>query len=182
MTQRVRNLEDVSAYKLSEADRERLFELTDECMVCWTNKSGWPVAMPHSFVWSDGKFWVHTTTKRQRVKALTARPQSCIAVSSKGTEMSGAMVTAKTMATVHHGDRDLVRWLLPLFFDRVNMGPDAESRAQLMGLFDTPARVVIEFTPVDMFTYSSSELGKAVVSSGFDTWTRGREPAGEPTA
>jgi hypothetical protein len=48
------------------------------------------------------------------------------------------MVTAKTRATVHHGDRDLVRWLLPLFFDRVGMGPDAESRAQLMELFDTP--------------------------------------------
>jgi hypothetical protein len=172
MTQPLRDLDDVSSYKLSPQSRERLFALTNECVVCWTNSSGWPVGMPHSFVWSDGKFWVHTTTKRARVKALTARPDSCIVVTSKGTEMSGAMVTAKTRATVHHGNRDLVRWLLPLFFDRTGLGPDAESRAQLMELFDTPARVVIEFDPVEFFTYSSAELDDAVLSSGFDGWSR----------
>jgi hypothetical protein len=107
----LRDLEDVSGFKLSEQNRERLFQLANECIVCWTNKSGWPVGMPHTFVWSDGKFWVHTTTKRVRVKGLTARPESSIVVTSNGTEMSGAMVTAKTHATVHHGDRDLVRWL-----------------------------------------------------------------------
>jgi hypothetical protein len=172
MTQPIRDLDDVSAFKLSAAGRERLFELTNECIVCWTNKTGWPVGMPHSFVWSGGKFWVHTTTKRQRVQALTARPASCIVVTSKGTEMSGAMVTAKTHATVHHGDRDLVRWLLPLFFDRTGLGPDAESRVQLMRLFDTPARVVIEFNPVEFFTYSSAELDDAMLSSGIDGWDR----------
>ena len=83
------------------------------------------------------------------------------------------MVTAKTMATVHHGDRDLVRWLLPLFFDRVGMASDEEARRQLMELFDTPARVVIEFDPVEFFTYSTYELGRAVVSSGFDRWGDG---------
>jgi hypothetical protein len=176
MTQPLRDLDDVSAFKLSEQGRERLFELTSECIVCWTNSSGWPVGMPHSFVWSDGKFWVHTTTKRARVKALTARPESCVVVTSKGTEMRGAMVTAKTRATVHHGDRDLVRWLLPLFFDRVGMGPDAQSRAQLMELFDTPARVVIEFSPVETFTYSAVEMDDAIASSGFDQWGR-RGPA-----
>jgi hypothetical protein len=176
MTPPLRDLDDVSAFKLSEQGRERLFELTSECIVCWTNSSGWPVGMPHSFVWSDGKFWVHTTTKRARVKALTARPESCVVVTSKGTEMRGAMVTAKTLATVHHGDRDLVRWLLPLFFDRVGMGPDAESRAQLMELFDTPARVVIEFSPVETFTYSAVEMDDAIASSGFDQWGR-RGPA-----
>lgn len=176
MTQPLRDLDDVSAYKLSEQNRERLFELANECTVCWTNSAGWPVGMPHTFVWSDGKFWVHTTTKRARVKALTARPQSCIVVTSKGTEMNGAMVTAKTHATVHHGDRELVRWLLPLFFDRVGMGPDAQSRAQLMELFDTPARVVIEFSPVEVFTYSSSEMDDALESSGFDQWSK-RGPA-----
>jgi hypothetical protein len=65
-----------------------------------------------------------------------------------------------------------VRWLLPLFFDRTGLGPDPESRAQLMELFDTPARVVIEFTPVDFFTYSSAELDDAMASSGIDGWER----------
>ena len=84
---------------------------------------------------------------------------------------------AETRATVHHGDRGLVRWLLLLFFDRVGMGPDAEFRAQLMELFDTPARVVIEFSPVEVFTYSAVEMDDAIRSSGFDQWGK-HGPAG----
>jgi hypothetical protein len=57
------------------------------------------------------------------------------------------------------------------------MGPDAESRAQLMELFDTPARVVIEFSPVEVFTYSAVEMDDAIRSSGFDLWGK-RGPAG----
>jgi hypothetical protein len=144
MAQPLRDLDDVSAFRLSEQDRARLFELTSECIVCWTNSGGWPVGMPHSFVWSDGKFWVHTTSNRARVKALTARPESCVVVTSKGTEMRGAMVTAKTRATVQ--------------------------------LFDTPARVVIEFSPVEVFTYNAVEMDDAIRSSGFEQWGK-RGPA-----
>lgn len=48
MDQPLRDLNDVSTFKLSAARRERLFALTNECVVCWTNSSGWPVRMPHS--------------------------------------------------------------------------------------------------------------------------------------
>jgi hypothetical protein len=37
-----------------------------------------------------------------------------------------------------------------------------------MELFDTPARVVIEFSPVEFFTYSAVEMDEAIRSSGFD--------------
>lgn len=173
MDEKIENLDDVSAFKLSEAEVEQLFEAQDECTVCWTNKAGWPVAMPHSFVRSDGKFWIHTSSIRPRVSALRARPESCIVVSSIGTETgSGAMVSTKTMATVHDGDRDLVRWLLPLFLKRVGMGADEEAMNQQLALLDTPARVVIEFDPVEHFTYNSHALSRAVESSGFDRWAR----------
>ena len=36
------------------------------------------------------------------------------------------------------------------------------------------ARVVIEFSPVEFFTYSSGELDDALLSSGFDQW--GEQP------
>jgi hypothetical protein len=172
MTKPLRDLDDVSSFNLSEEGRERLYASTSECIVCWTNSSGEPVGMPHSFVWSEGKFWVHTTTNRPRVKALTTRPESCIVITSRGTDLPGSMVSAKTRATVHHGDRDLVRWLLPLFFDRTGLGPDPESRAQLMTLFDTPARVVIEFTPTRFISWTSEEMDDAIVSGGTDGWTR----------
>jgi hypothetical protein len=86
--------------------------------------------------------------------------------------MIGAMITTKTLATVHDGDRDLVRWLLPLFLKRVGMAADDEAFDQQMALLDTPARVVIEFDPVDFFTYNSEALSRAVASSGYDRWDR----------
>lgn len=170
MGDKIKNLDDVSAFTLSLEERERLFEIQNECTVCWTNRDGWPVAMPHSFVWDSGRFWVHTSTSRKRVQALRDRPESCVVVSSLGTDTNGAMVTAKTRATVHDGDRDRVQWLLPLFLQRVGMAADDEAFRQQMQLLDTPARVVIEFEPVDVFTYNSQKLREAVVASGFDNW------------
>jgi hypothetical protein len=168
----IKNVNDISAFNVSDEERERLFQLTNECIVCWTNKDGRPLGMPHTFVWSGGHFWVQTTTNRPRVKALRARPETSILVTSLGTELSGTMVLAKTNATVHDGDRDLVQWILPLFFDRCGMGPDAESRAELMKLFDTPERVVLEFVPEDFITYSSGELAKAMESDGITAWSK----------
>jgi hypothetical protein len=171
----IRDLEDVSSFTLSDEAREELLAAQDQCTVNWTTRAGYPMGMPHSFVWSDGRFWVHTTTKRKRVRALTDRPESCIVVSSIGTGLPSGMVSAKTRATVHHGDRDKVRWLLPLFWDRVGMTPkDAEAADQLWALFDTPARVVIEFDPVDVFTWSSVATTAAVLDGGFDRWEANR--------
>lgn len=166
----MQNLEDLSPYKLSADEQEKLFELQDECTISWTNKAGWPVSMPHSFVRSDGKFWVHATTNRKRVQAFRARPQTCVTVSGLGTEMSGCMVTTKTSATVHDGDRDLVRWLLPLFLKRVGKATDEEALNQQLALLDSPGRVVIEFDPVESFTYNSQALRKAIAAQGYNRW------------
>ena len=171
MTVQISNLEDVSAFKFSDEEREQLFAGQPVCTVNWTTREGFPMGMPHDYVWDGGKFWVHTTTKRKRVRALTDRPQSCIVIDSAHKPgLPGGMVSAKTMATVHHGDRDLVKWLLPLFFDRVGWTHDDATRAQMMELFDTPARVVLSFDPIEMFSWSSEKMNQALNSSGFDKW------------
>ena len=51
-------------FKLTEDEADALFAAKYICTVCWTNKAGFPVGMPHNFVWDDGKFWVTTTTRR----------------------------------------------------------------------------------------------------------------------
>jgi hypothetical protein len=171
MTRKIQNLEDVSFAKLTDEERERLFAGQRICTVNWTTREGFPMGMPHDYLWDQGKFWVGTTTKRKRVRALTERPQSCIVVDSADKpDLPVGMVSAKTMATVHHGDRDLVTWFLPLFFDRVGWTHDEATRTQLMELFDTPARVVISFDPIEMFSWSSQETTNALDESGFDKW------------
>ena len=109
MAEEISNLEDVSDFKFTDAEREQLFAGQPVFTVNWTTRQGFPMGMPHDYVWDDGKFWVHTTTKRKRVRALTDRPQSCIVIDSAHKPgVPVGMVSAKTMATVHHGDRDLV--------------------------------------------------------------------------
>ncbi len=157
-------------FNLSDADQEQLFAEQSTCDVLWTNKDGWPLGMPHLFVWHERKFWVTMTTHRARYRALKARPQSCIVVHSKGTSILSAMVTAKTLATVHE-DRERLNWFLPLFFDRSSLPPGDEARKQQMELMNTPGRVVVEFDPVEVFTYSSARLADAVASSGYTGWT-----------
>lgn len=169
------NLEDVSSFTLSDEGLEQLLAAQHQCTVNWTTREGFPMGMPHTFVWSGGRFWVHTSTKRKRVKALADRPQSGIVVSAIGTSLPSSMASARTIATVHHGDRDLVRWILPQFWDRARMTPtDKQSEEQLWRLFDTPARVVIEFDPIDIFTWSSAETASALRRSGFDRWDHDR--------
>jgi hypothetical protein len=176
MDEEVHDLEDVSMFKLTDAERERLFEMKTECILCWTNKKGWPVGMPHLFVWHDQRFWVCMTTRRKRVRALEARPQTCIVVTSAGTSMPGAMVTAKTLATVHY-DRERLNWFLPLFLDRSALPPEGEARRQQMELLNTPGRIVVEFEPVEFFTYDSGRLADAVAASGYTGWgSRGPRP------
>jgi hypothetical protein len=175
MADEIHDLEDVSMFKLTDAERDRLFELKTICTVCWTTKDGWPVGMPHNFVWHDQKFWVTTAARRKRVRALEARPQSCIVVDSTGTPSAGAMVAAKTLAKFHY-DRERLNWFLPLFLERSSLPPGEENRRQQMELMNTPGRIVIEFEPVEFFTYESTRLAQAVAASGYSGWS-----SGEPT-
>jgi hypothetical protein len=104
MTQPLRDLDDVSAFKLSEQGRARLFGLTSECIVCWTNSDGWPVGMPHSFVWSDGKFWVHTTSKRARLQRGARRVRRA-AVRRPATERQARRVRRQRNLMIDRSER-----------------------------------------------------------------------------
>lgn len=157
------DLEDVSEYVLDEASRERLFALQNECIVCWSTQDGWPMGMPHNFVWAGRRFWVTTTSQRKRVTALRRHPESCVVVSGKGTEMgANRMVAAKTRAVVHD-DRATLEWFLPLFLRRrVTPPQDDDDFARQHALFDTLRRVVVEFDPVRFLSFDGAALHRAL--------------------
>lgn len=147
-------------FPLADEVREQLYRDQLECVVAWTNRDGWPVAVTHWFVWSDGRFWVTSTPQRPRVAALRARPASCVVVSSAGTRLGPARtVTAKTRATVHDDD-DVKRWFFPALAAKAwGKAPDEEARFREM-LFHTE-RVVIELEPVQYITYDSRRMRDA---------------------
>jgi hypothetical protein len=158
MTEKTVGLEEVSAFKLTTEEVERLYEQQAECTVCWTTKDGWPMGMTHNFVWSDGSFWVTMSSQRKRVQALRDRPQSCIVVSSKATSFgSGSMVAVKTLATMHE-DRERLRWFIPRFLERVGFPQDQFDQ------YFTPRRIVVEFKPVEVLSFSSHALRSAMAA------------------
>lgn len=169
---KIKSIEDLGKLNisLSHEDVETLIEKKHQGVICWTNSQGWPVGMPHSVIWSDQKFWIWTAADRARIKALAKRPQSCVTVTSDGTDFGSAMVAVKTLATVHYGRRDLIDWIIPKFFDQTGMPSDPESRKQQIELMDTPGRVVVEFEPVQYLTYDGRKLQQRLREDGWDRW------------
>jgi hypothetical protein len=162
MAGEMKNLEEVSQFKLDRAAIERIYAEQNECTVCWTTKDGWPVGMTHLYVWANGSLWVMVSGQRKRVLALRKRPKSCLVITSKGTSYgAGAMVAVKTTATIHE-DRETLRWFLPLFMARTSAAKDTFDEE----LFVSERRVVIEFKPVEVLSFDPVKLQAAMAASG----------------
>jgi len=159
------NLEEVAAYTLDAASREKLFALQRVCAVCWTTSDGWPVGVTHRYVWERGRIWVTTSAQRHRVAALRRRPQSCVIISGDGTELGpDRTITLKTTCAIHD-DRPTLEWFYNAFSNALH--PDNElARQGLVGMLDTPRRVVLELTPVKEISYDGMKLAEAVAREG----------------
>ncbi len=159
------SLEEVSAYTLDEADREKLFALQRICAVCWTTRDGWPVGVTHRYVWERGRIWVTTSGQRHRVAALRERPQSCVIVSGDGTEIGpDRTITLKTTCTIHD-DRATLEWFFDAFSKALHP-EDEGARRGLAAMLDTPRRVVLELAPVKMISYDGLKLAAAIAREG----------------
>lgn len=153
--------EELKHYPVDPDKRERMFAEQLECAVAWTTSQGWPVAVIHWFVWRDGRFWVTSTTVRKRVAALTARPASCVVVSSVGTSLGPAQsVTAKTAATIHD-DLETKTWFYRALADKAY--PDEpEYRDFFHRMLHDTTRVVIELEPVQWISYDATKMHAAI--------------------
>jgi len=99
--------------------------------------------------------------------ALSARPPSCVIVSSEGTWLGSDMTTtAKTVATIHDDD-ETRGWFYPPLAARRRR--TAAGQAEFLHRLDTPGRVVIELVPVDWITYDGVRLESALRGIEYDS-------------
>jgi nitroimidazol reductase NimA-like FMN-containing flavoprotein (pyridoxamine 5'-phosphate oxidase superfamily) len=99
--------EDLTAFALSDAEREELLQAQSECGFCWATRDGWPIGVIMAYVWRDGRFWLTATNERKRIRAIERDPRCSIIVSSAGSPVGGARtVTAKGRCTIH-ADREM---------------------------------------------------------------------------
>jgi hypothetical protein len=62
--------EIVSIYPFSDAETEQLMTHSNECVLMWATKDGWPVGVTHAFVWRDGKILITFAAHRHRAAAI----------------------------------------------------------------------------------------------------------------
>ena len=157
--------EDLSSYSVDEAMREQLFTTQLECGVVWSTSQNWPVGVVHWFVWRDGAFWVTAMYGRKRVNALRRRPQSCVIVSTAGTDLGRATsVTAKTLATVHD-DPSTKDWFFGELARKAH-GTDTASARTFEKMLHSTGRVVIQLDPVQYISYDALKMQRAVQAAG----------------
>jgi hypothetical protein len=156
------NYDDVSVYPLDQEKIERLLQLQSECSVLWSTSDGWPVGVMHRFVFTDGKFWVTCASQRKRVPALKKRDKSAVIVSSEGTPLGpDQTLTVKCRAKVHEDNPEVKNWFYRALAMKLGNG-DEEAAANFERFLDTPARVIIELTPVKWITYDGMKVAAHV--------------------
>lgn len=156
------NYDDVSVYPLDDAKIQRMLQLQSECAVLWSTKDAWPVGVMHRFVYQHDKFWVTCAGQRKRVPALKARDKSAVIISSEGTALGrDQTMTVKCRATVHDDNPEVKAWFYHALAMKMNNGNEAGA-AGFEKFLDTPARVIIELTPVKWITYDGTKVAAHV--------------------
>jgi hypothetical protein len=192
--------ESVSIYPFSDEDVDILMNTSNECVLMWSTKDGWPVGVTHAFVWRDGKIWITFTAQRHRASAIRRDNRVSVNVSSGGYP-AGTDESLPTGAITFKGtgeffeDDDTKKWFYSALAKKVS--PDSkEGEDAFYSLLDSPMRIILAVTPVKKIMYNAglaarhfttgvdeSELGEKLESDtkrmNQEREKRGMEPVDE---
>jgi PPOX class probable F420-dependent enzyme len=128
-------------------------------VVATLGRRGWPHVMPLWYVLRDGRIWVWTYAKSQKVRNLERDPRATLLVES-GTEyveLRGVQIEAE--ATIHRDLETIVGFAKELTvrysegIESVEGDAEAGLRAQ------APKRVTISFEPKRVASWDHAKLG-----------------------
>jgi nitroimidazol reductase NimA-like FMN-containing flavoprotein (pyridoxamine 5'-phosphate oxidase superfamily) len=160
----IENYEDVTGYRLDDADEAALLAAQNECTFIWSNREGWPVGVIMSYVFADGRFWLTASGQRKRIAAVERDGRVAITVTSKGTSLgANRTVTYKGRCRVHR-DESMKAWFYPVLAAALRPGdPDGASR--FAAFLDSPRRVVLEVEPVQRIGFDGAKMREATMAS-----------------
>lgn len=163
MTKVAKDYEDVTVYKLDPDREQELLDAQRECTFMWTNKQGEPVGVIMSYLNAKGKIWLTAAQQRLRIPAVRRDPRTCICITSTGTSMGpGKTVTYKGTTIVHDTDnREVKDWFYRPFAEKLYAGAGQAKIDQFVQFLDSPARVVLEFTPTKKILYDGDKMAAA---------------------
>ena len=153
--------EIVSIYPFSDEEVDLLMNNSNECVLMWATKDGWPVGVTHAFVWHDGKIWLTFAAHRHRTVAIRRDNRVSINVSSRG-YVDGAPHTLPSGAITFKGtgeffeDEDTKKWFYTALSQKLNPHSE-EGEAFFYNLLDSPLRVILAVTPVKKIMYNGGK-------------------------
>jgi nitroimidazol reductase NimA-like FMN-containing flavoprotein (pyridoxamine 5'-phosphate oxidase superfamily) len=149
--------EDIRAFTLDETRQQELLTCQNECSFVWSTKDGWPVGVIMNYVWRDGKIWLTSSRQRKRIAAVQRDDRVSIIISGLGTPMgSGKTVTFKGHCRLLEDD-ETKAWFYQALAAAVFPGNDRR-RKNFTRFLNSPARVILEVTPVRTTSHDSDKL------------------------
>ncbi|MEQ8860400.1 MAG: pyridoxamine 5'-phosphate oxidase family protein [Pseudomonadales bacterium] len=156
--------EIVSIYPFTDDEIDELMNHSNECVLMWATKDGWPVGVTHAFAWHDGKIWITFASHRHRTAAIRRDNRVSVCVSSAGypagasEELPHGAITFKGHGEIFD-DQATKDWFYPALAKKLN--PDnQDGEAFFNDLLDSPLRIVLAVTPVKKIMYNSDLAGR----------------------
>jgi general stress protein 26 len=161
--------EMVSIYPFSDDEVDQLMGHSNECVLMWATKDGWPVGVTHAFVWHEGKIWLTFGAHRHRAEAIRRDPRVSVNVSSAGypsgapKDLPGGAITFKGRGEFVDDD-ETKRWYYQALSDKLNPGnPDG---AKFFNNFlDSPLRTILAVTPEKKIMYNGTKANQHVAGT-----------------
>jgi PPOX class probable F420-dependent enzyme len=145
--------------KLAEDEQRELLESERVVTVATHGPRGWPHLMPLWYVVRDGRIWVWTYAKSQKVKNLERDPRATLLVETghEYQELRGLQIEANAHL---HRDHETVFEFAKELTVRYAEGIDSvEGDAAEALKAQAPKRVAIEFEPLRTATWDHRKLG-----------------------
>lgn len=156
--------EIVSIYPFTDEEIDQLMNNSNECVLMWATKDGWPVGVTHAFVWHDGKIWITFASHRHRASAIRRDNRVSVNVSSCGyppgadaEALPGGAITFKGTGEFFDDD-ETKKWFYTALSQKLN--PDSPEGEQFFyNLLDSPLRTILAVTPVKKIMYNGKTAG-----------------------
>ncbi len=155
---RTHDHEIVSIYPFSDDEADHLLTHSNECVLMWSTKDGWPVGVTHAFVWRDGKIWLTFAAHRHRAEAIRRDARVSVNVSSAGypadapRSLPRGAITLKGRAAFLDDDRTN-DWFYKALSRKLFPNPDGEKF--FYSLLDSPLRTILAITPEKKIMYNA---------------------------
>ena len=155
--------EIVSIYPFSDEEVDALMNHSNECVLMWATRDGWPVGVTHAFVWHEGKIWMTFAAHRHRTAAIRRDERVSVNVSSaaypdgSSPDLPRGAITFKGRGEFLEDD-DTKKWFYSALSRKLNPeNPDGEQF--FYKLLDSPLRIILAVTPEKKIMYNGAKAG-----------------------